>query len=44
VSQGTVEERILTLQEKKRALFEAALGDGQSAGGLSKEDLLELFA
>lgn len=43
VSQGTVEEKILTLQEKKRALFEAALGEGQSAGGLTKEDLLELF-
>jgi len=44
VSQGTVEERILTLQGKKRALFEAALGDGQSAGALTKDDLLELFA
>ncbi len=44
VSQGTVEERILTLQDKKRALFEAALGDGQSAGALTKDDLLELFA
>jgi superfamily II DNA or RNA helicase len=43
VSQGTVEERILTLQEKKRALFEAALGDGQAAGGLTREDLLGLF-
>lgn len=44
VSQGTVEERILTLQEKKRALFEAALGDAQAAGALSKDDLLELFS
>jgi superfamily II DNA or RNA helicase len=44
VSQGTVEERILTLQDKKRALFEAALGDVQSAGALTKDDLLELFA
>jgi superfamily II DNA or RNA helicase len=44
VAQGTVEERILLLQEQKRALFEAALGEGQNAGGLTKEDLLALFA
>ena len=31
VSQGTVEERILGLQEKKRALFEAALERGVGA-------------
>src|SRR6185436_8040662 len=44
VSQGTVEEKILQLQEKKRALFEAALGDGGAAGGaLTKDDLLQLF-
>ena len=44
VALGTVEERILTLQEKKRALFEAALGDGTAASGLTREDLLGLFA
>jgi SNF2 family DNA or RNA helicase len=44
VSDGTVEERILGLQEKKRALFEAALGDGGGAAALTKQDLLELFA
>ncbi len=44
VSLGTVEERILTLQEKKRALFEAALGDGQPTTALTKDDLLALFA
>ncbi|MBS1151999.1 MAG: SNF2/helicase domain protein [Myxococcaceae bacterium] len=43
VSQGTVEERILLLQDKKRALFEAALGEGTAAGGLTRDDLLELF-
>jgi SNF2 family DNA or RNA helicase len=43
VSQGTVEEKILLLQDKKRALFEAALGDGTAAGGLTRDDLLELF-
>ena len=43
VSLGTVEERILTLQEKKRALFEAALGEGGAATGLTREDLLALL-
>jgi superfamily II DNA or RNA helicase len=44
VSQGTVEERILQLQDKKRALFEAALDGGVgAAGGLTREDLLGLF-
>jgi SNF2 family DNA or RNA helicase len=44
IAQGTVEERILGLQEKKRALFDAALGDAQAASGLTRDDLLELFA
>jgi SNF2 family DNA or RNA helicase len=43
VSQGTVEERILGLQEKKRALFEAALGEAGGATALTREDLLQLF-
>ena len=43
VSQGTVEEKILQLQDKKRALFEAALGDGGAAGALTRDDLLQLF-
>ncbi len=43
VSLGTVEEKILLLQDKKRALFEAALGDGTAAAGLTRDDLLELF-
>ena len=44
VAQGTVEERILGLQERKRALFEAALGDAGAAVALTKDDLLELLA
>ena len=44
VARGTVEERILVLQERKRALAEAALGDGGAAAGLTREDLLELLA
>ncbi|RKH48039.1 DEAD/DEAH box helicase [Corallococcus sicarius] len=44
VSQGTVEEKILLLQDKKRALFEAALG-GASGGGaaLTRADLMQLL-
>jgi superfamily II DNA or RNA helicase len=44
VAMGTVEERILSLQEKKRALFDAALGDAAAAGGLTRGDLLDLLA
>ncbi|MCU0231645.1 MAG: DEAD/DEAH box helicase [Acidobacteria bacterium] len=46
VAEATVEERILALQQRKRALAEAALGGdaaAASAGGLSRDDLLELL-
>ena len=49
VAVDTVEERILALQERKRALAEAALGGGgqgeggQAAGALSRQDLLGLL-
>jgi SNF2 family DNA or RNA helicase len=46
VAEGTVEERILALQERKRALAEAALGTGggvPEAGGLTRDDLLDLL-
>jgi SNF2 family DNA or RNA helicase len=43
IAQGTVEERILGLQERKRALFEAAFGEASAAGGITREDLLALF-
>lgn len=39
---NSVEERILALQEKKRALAEAAV-EGKSAAKLSMEDILNLF-
>lgn len=39
---GTVEERILALQEKKRALAEAAI-EGKSIAKLSMQDILNLF-
>ncbi|ATB44117.1 hypothetical protein CYFUS_009598 [Cystobacter fuscus] len=44
VAQGTVEERILGLQDKKRALFEAALSEASTATAITRDDLLELFA
>jgi SNF2 family DNA or RNA helicase len=43
VSSGSVEEKILLLQDKKRQLFEAALGEGGGATALTREDLLQLF-
>jgi hypothetical protein len=44
VALGTVEERILALQAKKRALAEAAIGTGgAAAAGLTKADLLSLL-
>jgi hypothetical protein len=44
VAAGTVEERILALQDSKRALMDAALGDGSAAAGLTRADLLALLA
>ncbi|MDP9152119.1 MAG: DEAD/DEAH box helicase, partial [Myxococcota bacterium] len=44
VAKDTVEERIFSLQQKKRALAEVALGGGSgAAGGVSREDLLALL-
>jgi SNF2 family DNA or RNA helicase len=42
VAEDTVEERIIALQQKKRALSEAALGG--AAGALTRDDLLSLLA
>lgn len=41
--QDTVEARILELQEKKRALAEAAIEGKQAVGKLSMKDILALF-
>lgn len=43
VAEDTVEERILALQARKRAIADAALGEADQAGGLSKADLLALL-
>jgi SNF2 family DNA or RNA helicase len=44
VAENTVEERLLALQDKKRSLVEAALGEADRAAQVTKEDLLSLFA
>jgi len=43
VTRDTVEERVLTLQDRKRALADAALG-GPTAPPLDRDELLELLA
>jgi SNF2 family DNA or RNA helicase len=44
VATDTVEERILALQERKRALAEAAVGGGAAGGAaLTRQDLLALL-
>jgi len=44
VTEDTVEERILELQDRKRALADAALGDANQAGGITRDELLALLA
>ncbi|MDJ0852207.1 MAG: DEAD/DEAH box helicase, partial [Myxococcota bacterium] len=43
VATDTVEERILALQERKRALADAALGTASGAAELTRDDLLALL-
>ena len=44
VAGDTVEERILALQARKRALADAALGEPTAAAALTRDDLLALLA
>jgi len=44
VARDTVEERILALQEAKRALAEVALGEAGRAAALTRDDLLTLLS
>ncbi len=44
VAKDTVEEGILALQERKRQLAEAALGEAGGAAAITREDLLALLA
>ncbi len=43
VTEDTVEERILALQDRKRALADAALGEADRAGRITREELLALL-
>jgi SNF2 family DNA or RNA helicase len=43
VAKDTVEEGILALQEKKRALAQAAVGDASGAAQITRDDLLALL-
>ena len=43
VAKDTVEERILALQDRKRALSDAIVEGGGATGGVTKEDILELL-
>ncbi len=44
VAKDTVEERILALQDRKRAMADVALGDATQAAAITKEELLALLA
>jgi superfamily II DNA or RNA helicase len=44
ITENTVEERMIELQQRKRALARAAIEDGQATQGITREDLLALLA
>jgi len=44
VATDTVEERVLALQERKRALAEAALGGADAAAAITRDELLQLLS
>ncbi len=44
IARNTVEERILELHARKRALAEVALGGSGQADGLNRDDLLALLS
>ena len=44
ITRGTVEEKILTLQQKKREIIRAMLGEEQFTEALSWEEIQELFS
>jgi SNF2 family DNA or RNA helicase len=43
VARDTVEERILTLKERKRNLANVALGNADHGGAITRDELLALF-
>ena len=44
VAEDTVEERIIALQQRKRALADAALGGADQAAAITRDDLMALLA
>jgi SNF2 family DNA or RNA helicase len=44
ITRGTVEEKILTLQQKKRDIIKATLGEEQFTAALSWDEIQELFS
>jgi SNF2 family DNA or RNA helicase len=44
ITRGTVEEKILTLQQRKREVIKATLGEEQFTAGLDWDDIRELFS
>ena len=44
ITRGTVEEKILTLQQKKREIIKATLGEEQFTEALSWDEIQELFS
>ncbi len=44
ITRGTVEEKILTLQQKKREIIRGTLGEEQFTEALNWEEIQELFA
>ena len=44
ITRGTVEEKILTLQQKKREIIKATLGEEQFAEALDWDEIQELFS
>jgi len=44
ITRGTVEEKILTLQQKKREIIKATLGEEQFTEALNWDEIQELFA
>jgi SNF2 family DNA or RNA helicase len=44
VAEETVEERILALQQRKREIADAALGQADQAAGLTRDELLDLLS
>ena len=43
IARGTVEEKILTLQEKKRALIESLVEGDAGAAGIKESEVLEIL-